>query len=305
MGVLEPIRLPPHLAAFLPAVLPAERMQDYVMLSGSASGLMGETLIARASGSLVVLSRSTLFGAFAVVPLSARDSVRIESRGFDTKAVIAVADGSSIELSVSPGELENLRRVLGEAPNAEEQASAWTLEQPSVEPEPQPAKPEPISDEGLEELIRHEAASVGLISAIKLYRMRTGVGLAEAKKAVDALVNDALSARNEVGENADEATGQILEEIQTCLSLNGKIAAIKRYRELTRAGLAEAKDVVESLERERLVAKSGEGPNAQGVADLANQKAVSPRNPSEYANAVKYVMLAMAVLIAIAYWARR
>ena len=78
------------------------------------------------------------------------------------------------------------------------------------------------------------------IQAIKLYRERTGVGLKEAKDAVEALATQypPISHRNTVTGNAD-----YLE-----LARRGEtIQAIKLYRERTGAGLKEAKDAVEAM----------------------------------------------------------
>jgi len=93
------------------------------------------------------------------------------------------------------------------------------------------------------------------IYAIKLFRETFGVGLKEAKDAVDAM---------EEGRSLDLSGMQILTsstpvnlpsnaeniaEIQNLLRGGSKIEAIKRFREITGVGLKEAKDAVEAIER--------------------------------------------------------
>jgi large subunit ribosomal protein L7/L12 len=85
-----------------------------------------------------------------------------------------------------------------------------------------------------------------MIAAIKLYRERTGTGLAEAKSAVEALAaGQPIERRNpEVdGISLDSLEGQVL----VLLRARRKIEAIKIYRERTGVGLKEAKDAVEGL----------------------------------------------------------
>jgi ribosomal protein L7/L12 len=85
------------------------------------------------------------------------------------------------------------------------------------------------------------------IQAIKLYRERTGVGLRQAKEAVEAIE------RGEplpIPETIDESFER---ELVGLLHQGQKIEAIKLYRERTGVGLKEAKDAVEAIQRgERL-----------------------------------------------------
>ena len=85
-----------------------------------------------------------------------------------------------------------------------------------------------------------------LIHAIKLYREATGVGLAEAKEAVEAMAR---------GEAIKPPSGRmdydnpILEaKIQSLLANRQKVEAVKIYREEYGIGLKEAKDVVDRIE---------------------------------------------------------
>ncbi|MBL8933136.1 MAG: ribosomal protein L7/L12 [Archangium sp.] len=89
------------------------------------------------------------------------------------------------------------------------------------------------------------------IEAIKLYREQTGLGLKEAKDAVEAMEQGAQALappplqtppRTITSEMAvDDA------ELRGHLTSGRLIEAIKRYRELTGLGLKESKDAIESL----------------------------------------------------------
>ena len=100
------------------------------------------------------------------------------------------------------------------------------------------------------EEIRTLAQGGNLVEAIRRFRELYGVGLKEAKDAVEAL---AIGKEIEVkqistGPLTSEVTGGALDEVQELLRSGDKIAAIKRYREITDAGLAEAKEAVERIE---------------------------------------------------------
>jgi ribosomal protein L7/L12 len=80
------------------------------------------------------------------------------------------------------------------------------------------------------------------LQAIKLYRQSHGVGLKEAKEAVEALV---------VGNVPPQHEKQFVDpdKLQQLLRNKQKIAAIKYYRICTGVGLKEAKEAVEWLEK--------------------------------------------------------
>lgn len=79
------------------------------------------------------------------------------------------------------------------------------------------------------------------IEAIKLYRERTGVGLAEAKDAVEAMETGQEPPVGRVIDPAWEA------ESISLLERGQKIEAIKLYRQRHDVGLKEAKEAVETL----------------------------------------------------------
>ena len=85
-----------------------------------------------------------------------------------------------------------------------------------------------------------------LIYAIKLYREITGVGLAEAKSAVEAMAR---------GETVNIPVSQtqfddpsLETKIKEMLTKRNKIEAIKLYRLAHNVGLKEAKDVIDGME---------------------------------------------------------
>lgn len=98
------------------------------------------------------------------------------------------------------------------------------------------------------------------ITAIKRYREMTGVGLKQAKAAVEQMERELLSGQplsmlaqpvkgsvGDVNDLEEEAALALLAEVRQ-LALSGKkIAAIKLYREKTGVGLKEAKDVVDRM----------------------------------------------------------
>jgi ribosomal protein L7/L12 len=87
-----------------------------------------------------------------------------------------------------------------------------------------------------------------LIYAIKLYREITGVGLAKAKSAVEAMArgeNMNIPARASI----PQSNNPLLENrIKELLVKRNKIEAIKIYREAHRVGLKEAKDIIDQME---------------------------------------------------------
>jgi ribosomal protein L7/L12 len=100
------------------------------------------------------------------------------------------------------------------------------------------------SDVGsLEEEVLRIAQEQGVIVAIKHYREATGAGLAEAKQAVEQIMQGA-TAPSPV---PPKSINQIEQEVLGIVRNHGKITAIKRYRELTGCGLREAKSAVEGL----------------------------------------------------------
>lgn len=117
-----------------------------------------------------------------------------------------------------------------------------------------------IDMEALQVEVEHLLIQGRKINAIKLYRERTGLGLREAKDAIDLIENTLLvrgpspltrAQTVEVNPNEEREINMeaLTGEIERLLIQNEKIKAIKLYRERTGLGLREAKDAVEQIER--------------------------------------------------------
>jgi ribosomal protein L7/L12 len=94
--------------------------------------------------------------------------------------------------------------------------------------------------------VRNLLAAGNKIEAIKFYRAATGVGLAEAKAAVEAIEVGQVPALG--GPPATPAGPDVLDRVRNLLAAGNKIEAIKFYRAATGVGLAEAKNTVELIE---------------------------------------------------------
>jgi ribosomal protein L7/L12 len=89
------------------------------------------------------------------------------------------------------------------------------------------------------------------IEAIKVYRECHGVGLAEAKAAVETLA--------EGGTLATEPSPETDDDVLELMRGQKKIDAIKVYRERYHVGLREAKDAVEALAAKHGIESQGGG----------------------------------------------
>ncbi len=86
-----------------------------------------------------------------------------------------------------------------------------------------------------------------------MYREATGVGLKEAKDAVDGLLR---------GDELPQSNAKVMDIEPTLLAMlrrNEKIEAIKLYRDRTGAGLREAKQAVEEVARRNGIVPQGGG----------------------------------------------
>ena len=101
---------------------------------------------------------------------------------------------------------------------------------------------DPHDDEDVEVL----AQSGRKLAAVKAYRKLHGVGLKEAKEAVEEMLTKGYHDSHHVD---DEMNLSKDEEIYRTALSGHKITAIKIYREHYRVGLKEAKDAVESMLR--------------------------------------------------------
>ena len=124
-------------------------------------------------------------------------------------------------------------------------------------PRPGPLTVTPELEKQIQSLLEERSK----IEAIKWFREHTGSGLKEAKDAVEAI---------ELGRPfaVPGRTGKAFEsELIELLQADRKIEAIKRFRAETGAGLKEAKDAVEAIERGSALVLAG-GPDERFEAQL-------------------------------------
>ena len=107
----------------------------------------------------------------------------------------------------------------------------------------------------LEDEVRELLASGNKIAAVKRYREETGVGLAEAKAAVEA-----LEAGNSLADSVTSDDADLTDQVVSLLERGKKIPAVKLYRDLTGVGLKDAKEAVERIgEQNGIPLTSGSG----------------------------------------------
>ena len=99
-----------------------------------------------------------------------------------------------------------------------------------------------------EHQIRELVAKDNKIAAIKLYREMTGLGLKEAKDALEAIERGVPV--NPIAPLQPGARNDTLleEQIKRLLAKRQKIQAVKIYREAHNCGLKDAKDAVDAIE---------------------------------------------------------
>ena len=92
--------------------------------------------------------------------------------------------------------------------------------------------------------IKTEIAAGNKILAIKLYRDATGVGLAEAKEAVELIA----AGKPPPTGAAPSVSADAMQEVSALIAAGRKIEAIKVYRKAAAVDLTDAKDAVDALE---------------------------------------------------------
>jgi len=93
----------------------------------------------------------------------------------------------------------------------------------------------------LEQQVRTLLGQGQMIAAVKLYKDQTGLGLAEAKQAVEAMQAGAAPA------SPPGIGGDLEAELLGLLRRGDKLEAVKLYRDRMGVSLLEAKQAVESL----------------------------------------------------------
>jgi len=112
---------------------------------------------------------------------------------------------------------------------------------------------QPATPAQLEAELRQQVQQGNKLAAITLYRSATGVGLREAKDAIEALERGEPLVFPSLGTVASTAPNtppaDLKAQIANLMRQGRKIDAIKLYRQATNVGLAEAKEIVEAIER--------------------------------------------------------
>lgn len=106
-----------------------------------------------------------------------------------------------------------------------------------------------MDSQNYEQQIRDLIEVRNLIAAIKLYREMTGVGLAEAKEAVEAMARGENANAPQFVDSYHQGNNVLLDDrFRELLAKRNKIEAIKLYRETHHVGLKEAKEVIDQLD---------------------------------------------------------
>lgn len=113
----------------------------------------------------------------------------------------------------------------------------------------------------VDEAIQNAIRAGNKIEAIKLYKEKTGLGLAEAKENIEAMMRGDTPAWGVGATSVDHDT-----LIQNAIRAGQKIEAIKLYREKTGLGLKEAKDAIDAMSSGRAAPPS---PAAYANVDAA------------------------------------
>ena len=103
---------------------------------------------------------------------------------------------------------------------------------------------DPASLQKLLDDIKAEIAAGNVIAAIKLYRDATGVGLAEAKEAVELIA----AGKPPPSGAAPSLSADAMQEVSALIAAGRKIEAIRVYRKPAGVELKDAKDAVDALE---------------------------------------------------------
>ena len=117
-----------------------------------------------------------------------------------------------------------------------------------------------------DEQIRELIAQGNLIAAIKLYREMTGVGLAEAKDAVEAIQRGEPVHPPPIPPDL-QSNALLDEQIKRLLAKRQKIQAVNIYRETYNSSLKDAKDAVDAIEAQMRRVARNSLPTAPVISD--------------------------------------
>lgn len=104
-----------------------------------------------------------------------------------------------------------------------------------------------MTQEDFEEMIRQVLDSGNWIQAIKVYREKTGVGLAEAKEAVESLAAGGEVAGNSSTSQVPVDDPELIDEMKELIGQGNPLLAVKLFRERTGCGLKESKGIVDQI----------------------------------------------------------
>lgn len=135
------------------------------------------------------------------------------------------------------------------------------------------------------------------VAAVKLYRELTGVGLKEAKDAVEA-VEVGAPIKFPVPAQVGEPDAFLENRIKRLLSERKKIEAVKIYREAYNCGLKEAKDAVDLIQVEMRRDGYSSPPSAPAISnDPFAEDATSYR-----ARLIVFVVLALLIFLGVLFF---
>ncbi len=132
--------------------------------------------------------------------------------------------------------------------------------------------------------VREQIERGNKVEAIRLYREATGVGLKEAKDAVDAMQDgkdfDAAATLVSAGPlSSFGSSAEAMDSIKADLRGGRKIEAIKTYREYFKVGLGDAKDAVDQIEANLQFEAAAKRDDAE-VPSFARPDAPPPAAPA-------------------------
>jgi ribosomal protein L7/L12 len=104
-----------------------------------------------------------------------------------------------------------------------------------------------MTQEGLEEEIRQLLDSGNKIQAIKVYREKTGAGLARAKDTVEALAAGGAFDGEAAGERVSTDDSELTDEVKELIGQGNPLQAVKLIRERTGRSLKESKELVDQI----------------------------------------------------------
>lgn len=104
-----------------------------------------------------------------------------------------------------------------------------------------------MTQEDLEAEIRQLLDSGNKIQAVKVYREKTGAGLAEAKDAVEALAAGGSLDGEALSERVPVDDPELIDEVKELIGQGDPLLAIKLVRERTGHSLKESKEIVDQI----------------------------------------------------------